>query len=896
MGGRSRSILAAIGLAILVPTMAHAATIEEIVVVEVPAPAGPFTGALTSAGAPGGGALVVTGWAVDRTDPGHPASVVVTVEGVGGPVEYLVGPADRRVPGLATGVTGAGERHGFELTVAGLASGPSRVCADAVSADDPGRRLGCRTVDLPESAPERPSVAPARRVDPPVPGRDVGASTLADAPVVTLNDNGGWCWFEDERAVFTSDGRLLAGTTAESHGPAGTSRDGDTEVAELDLRSGRAHVDTLHRGLVGDDHDTAAFLELPDGRTLAGWSGHREDEFLRRAERPPAGFTWEAQPAVANAAEVTYNNFVHLTEAAGGQGLTYNFFRGPSWDPEAIVSADGGRSWSRAGQLVATPGKNRPYVRYVSDGRRRVDFTITDGHPRNVNGNSVYHGYLQDGRLHRSDGTVVARLGTPVLPSAFTLVSRGVRSDPAAGVGDLDAWPADIELDGSGRPLIAFSTRHPSAFGGQVPGKLFDHRYHRARWTPEGWDVDQISYAGGELYAAEPDYTGLVVLDPSDPNRVFVSTNVHPATNDPLVSTADGRIHYELFEGTTADDGGSWDWAAVTANSSVDNLRPVVPRPNGGNWALLWLRGDYLSYTDYRLEVVGVVNPDGPVGQPALVASDQLGLGQQPLVGDFDGDGTADLFLYRPGTVTDAVLLSRGSFRRRVFADVRGTYRPVVLDADGNGRDDVLWYAPGSAADSLWLATANGSFRSRPLAIVGSYRPAAGDFDGNGFDDVYWAAERAGPNHVWWLRAGAAHASEARPFPTEAGRDPFAGDFDGDGIDDLVWNGDRDEDRWWRGRSSRHFVSRPAPAVDGRPRAAVGDLDADADDDIAWQRTDGRFAELWSGQRTGFARRSVTPAGPGAVPLIVDVNGDGRSDLYWYLALGTDRSVDSAQL
>ena len=45
----------------------------------------------------------------------------------------------------------------------------------------------------------------------------------------------------------------------------------------------------------------------------------------------------------------------------------------------------------------------------------------------------------------------------------------------------------------------------------------------------------------------------------------------------------------------------------MTLNSTVDNLRPVVPKWDTGNTALLWLRGTLRSYTDYDLEVVGLV-------------------------------------------------------------------------------------------------------------------------------------------------------------------------------------------------------------------------------------------------------------------------------------------------
>ncbi|HEX4982975.1 MAG TPA: hypothetical protein VFV63_14810, partial [Ilumatobacteraceae bacterium] len=103
------------------------------------------------------------------------------------------------------------------------------------------------------------------------------------------------------------------------------------------------------------------------------------------------------------------------------------------------------------------------------------------------------------------------------------------------------------------------------------------------------------------------DYTGLVALDPRDPNRLVISTDAHPVTGRPLISGRDGHRHYELFEGVTVDDGASWSWTAVTADSTVDNIRPIIPPGEAEYAALLWLRGTYISYREYDLDVVGVL-------------------------------------------------------------------------------------------------------------------------------------------------------------------------------------------------------------------------------------------------------------------------------------------------
>ena len=124
----------------------------------------------------------------------------------------------------------------------------------------------------------------------------------------------------------------------------------------------------------------------------------------------------------------------------------------------------------------------------------------------------------------------------------------------------------------------------------------------------------EIAYAGSCLYASELDYTGNITLDPGDTDTVYISTNVQPKSGTPLWSRADGKRHYEIFKGMTTDGGASWSWMPITANSSVDNLRPIVPSWPGDRMVLLWLRGTYRAYTHYDLAVVGIIAKRQRVG------------------------------------------------------------------------------------------------------------------------------------------------------------------------------------------------------------------------------------------------------------------------------------------
>jgi hypothetical protein len=106
------------------------------------------------------------------------------------------------------------------------------------------------------------------------------------------------------------------------------------------------------------------------------------------------------------------------------------------------------------------------------------------------------------------------------------------------------------------------------------------------------------------LYAGEVDYTGLATIDPDDLSTIFISTNANPRTGRPLISKADGKRHWEIFRGQTRDGGQTWKWTPITRDSTADNIRPIVP-PWPGRQIILWLRGEFRTYRDYNLDVVG---------------------------------------------------------------------------------------------------------------------------------------------------------------------------------------------------------------------------------------------------------------------------------------------------
>ncbi|NJC28463.1 BNR-4 repeat-containing protein [Neolewinella antarctica] len=441
---------------------------------------------------------------------------------------------------------------------------------------------------------------------------------------------GSWCWFQDQRAVVDVNGvdgpTLLTGVV--TYAPEGDDKRGDIDLYWASLNSeikgdpikerGRFELDDQ---LQMDDHASPSFLILPGGGYLVNWSKHGNDKYLRtRLSTSPGDPTsWEetirTEPTGTG---ITYTNPYYLTSLKDGRPGIFNGVRSRGFDSNWIFSEDLGRTWTYGGQTVdakdAWPDDReggRAYVKYAGDGKSKIHLFSTDDHPRvNFNPshtapgtglNSLYHAYLENGQLFRSDGTVIDEDiydDNAVPPTDMTVLLQ----DGTVVMGDSmrRGWITDIKVDPAGNPfgIIQFRANDDAD----------DHRYFYARHDGREWHVNFLAYAGD--YIGDPnenDYTGLASVDAANPNTVFVSTSSHPVTGEHLISTADGKRHQEIYVGRTTDLGKTWRWAAVTENSVDDNIRPVVPAWREGTSLVLWMRGDFPTYRRYSTDVIGQV-------------------------------------------------------------------------------------------------------------------------------------------------------------------------------------------------------------------------------------------------------------------------------------------------
>ena len=399
-----------------------------------------------------------------------------------------------------------------------------------------------------------------------------------------VTTDGAWTWYNDERVIFNSN--IFYASYVKRDGRSAITSFGTENAASSYAQNEKI----LSTWKMNDDHNNASILALDANNLVATYATHGKSmSFYQRMIKAPRFGEYslgeEQEIEVVNTPKgVTYQN---LHQLKSENGRIYNFFRGNNFNPNFVYSDDKCKTWSKPQLFIAagTNSNRRPYVKYISNGENRIDILYTDGHPRNVKNNSVYHMYYQKGKFYTSSGKLIKTmkelLDSPMRPEDGTLIFDG---NGEMGRG----WVYDLEYDSLGRPHAAFISSPSGDIGS-------DMRYWSATFNGKKWDVSQIAYAGSNLYPAEQHYAGGIALMPNNSSIAVISCNVDPSTGKSL-----NRDIYQLFKGVKK--GNKWDWTQLTFDPVYDHLRPVIVR--GKNNALFWFTGHYTSFMNYDTDIM----------------------------------------------------------------------------------------------------------------------------------------------------------------------------------------------------------------------------------------------------------------------------------------------------
>lgn len=239
---------------------------------------------------------------------------------------------------------------------------------------------------------------------------------------------------------------------------------------------------------------------------------------------------------------------------------------------------------------------------------------------------------------------------------------------------------------------------------------------------------------------------------------------------------------------------------------------------------------------------------------------------------DFDGDGRADLSIFRPPAGEWWYLRSLDN-QNRAFGFGNSSDKLTPADFTGDGKTDIaIWR--GSTGEWFVLRSEEVSYYSFPFGTTGDI-PAVGDFDGDSRIDA--AVFR--PSNATWYVSRSSGGAIIRQFGAN-GDVPVAADYDGDGRTDFavyrsgVWYYLRSSDDDFRVVSFGIASDLPV----------AGDYDGDLRADQAVYRSG-----EWHLNRSALGYTTFQFGIASDIPTPADYDGDGKTDAavyrdgVWYL-------------
>lgn len=162
--------------------------------------------------------------------------------------------------------------------------------------------------------------------------------------------------------------------------------------------------------------------------------------------------------------------------------------------------------------------------------------------------------------------------------------------------------------------------------------------------------------------------------------------------------------------------------------------------------------------------------------------------GDEPIPGDFDGDGKTDFSVFRPGTGTCPcavtwyiIYSSTGAWS--IFQYAMNGDLPAQADYDGDGRTDPAIYRPptGGATNGVWhIQGTSAGYYTHNWGETGDI-PASADYDGDGKADLaVWR-----PTESKFYSINSSNGNWNTPVIGQSGT-PVSSDYDGDGRADFA--------------------------------------------------------------------------------------------------------------
>ena len=393
-----------------------------------------------------------------------------------------------------------------------------------------------------------------------------------------LTDDGGWCWFQDPRALRHVD-------TEDQTYAAWVSNPGDIEIGSYDHNTGEVTTTTLSAAFNDDDHVAPGLVVRPDGKIIAFWSDHNGDPIYYKISSSAEDISsFGTEQTVSPSTEHDYENPRYF-----GSTL-YLFYRNGSNNLAFITSSDDGSSWSSEQELSTASGYGQYFkISQVENGRVDIALTHAEG---NTDGskNDVRHIYFDGDTAYASDGTSLGSESGGTLPISHS-DATAIWDTSATGK---QAWVWDCATHG-GTPEVVYA---------QFDSRE-DHNYRWARYENGSWTDTHLTDGGmfittgarNEFY-----YSGGIALDHDAPGKCYLSAGDHHSS--------------KIQRWTTGDGGETWKYTDF-AGGTRQNVRPVVPRNAHEDLPVTWMKGQYNHFSGNGYETAVKLGSDKTDSSPA---------------------------------------------------------------------------------------------------------------------------------------------------------------------------------------------------------------------------------------------------------------------------------------
>jgi Tol biopolymer transport system component len=396
-------------------------------------------------------------------------------------------------------------------------------------------------------------------------------------------------------------------------------------------------------------------------------------------------------------------------------------------------------------------------------------------------------------------------------------------------------------------------------------------------WSNDGQTIAYAFFPGSR---EEPYFfTNLFKINPDGSNKVQL-TNLNPPQGEgfsySLVWTADNStiLNAAKLNGVagiykiSANGGGVTGMIPITAGAPPQWVGGIVPVY--GEQQVASFGGGVTANGNYTLvDTIG----QGVAGQTSTGGAFNLASGfwASPQTSgrlfDYDGDGQADISVYRPTSGGWYLQRSRDGFAGVAFGT--SSDKIVPADYDGDGKTDIAVYRP---SEGVWyiLNSSTGAFS---YSVFGTSEdlPAPADYDGDGRADVCVFRPSTGS----WYRLNSSNGAFVAVQFGQSGDKPTIGDFDGDGKADIALYR-ASIGSWYRLNSSNGaFV--PEQFGITTDLTVPADYDGDGKTDLAVFRPSNGFWYVKNSSNGAFVPTSFGASGD--IPAVGDFDGDGKADV-----------------